>query len=65
MFGGDTLIALIRALGVKSLEPLGEALPGVAVSAAPLEGRKLTIVSKAGGFGLPGIAARIREKMKP
>lgn len=58
VFGGDTALALFRALGIRTLEPLGEILPGVAVSRS---GDRL-FVTKAGGFGPPDLVARVQEK---
>jgi uncharacterized protein YgbK (DUF1537 family) len=60
IFGGDTALAVWRALGIETLEPLGEALPGVAVSRAG--GR--VFVTKAGGFGEPDLAERVLERWK-
>ncbi len=60
IFGGDTAYAVLSKLGCVDLEPLGEILPGVPVSRAG----GLTLVTKAGGFGPPDLAARIREKLK-
>lgn len=49
IFGGDTVLAVSRALGVTRLRPLGEPLPGVAASRAG----EFTFVTKAGGFVAP------------
>jgi uncharacterized protein YgbK (DUF1537 family) len=57
VFGGDTALALWRHLGVRSLEPLREILPGVAVSRSG----PFVFVTKAGGFGPPDLVARILE----
>jgi uncharacterized protein YgbK (DUF1537 family) len=50
--GGDTALALCRALGVTALRPLGEIQPGIP-AAAFVGGMyaNLRVVSKAGGFG--------------
>jgi uncharacterized protein YgbK (DUF1537 family) len=61
IFGGDTAFALWQALGIAELTPLGEALPGVAVSTAP--GHPI-FVTKAGGFGDPTLALALVEKFK-
>lgn len=60
IFGGDTALEVFRALGIDAVEPLGEALPGVAVSAA---GGKV-FVTKAGGFGEPDLVKRVLEHWK-
>ncbi|MGB9605383.1 MAG: four-carbon acid sugar kinase family protein, partial [Bryobacteraceae bacterium] len=62
IFGGDTARAVLEALDVRVLEPLGEALPGVPVSRVRELG--LTVISKAGGFGPPDVVARIRTEVE-
>jgi uncharacterized protein YgbK (DUF1537 family) len=64
VFGGDTLFAILNALGVKSLEPAGEVLPGVPVSTIRLPGRTIRLVTKAGGFGEPDILQIIRRHLE-
>ena len=51
--GGDTARAVLRALGQSSLEVLGEAAPGLPITRIGLDGRKITFISKSGGFGKP------------
>lgn len=51
IFGGDTALAVWRAMGVARLVPLGELMPGVAVSRAD----GCTFVTVAGGFPAPGL----------
>src|SRR5262249_19024387 len=55
VFGGDTAYGILSALGCPFLHPLGEAVPGVAVSRIRVppekEPRDLYFISKAGGFG--------------
>jgi len=60
VFGGDTALALWRHLGVRSLEPIREILPGVAVSRSG----PFVFVTKAGGFGPPDLVARMLENWK-
>jgi D-threonate/D-erythronate kinase len=66
-FGGDTARALMAALGVRSIQPIGEALPGIPVSSILYEGRSLTLITKAGGFGgpdlLPQLAAALHTEI--
>ncbi|MDX2181024.1 MAG: four-carbon acid sugar kinase family protein [Bryobacteraceae bacterium] len=61
IFGGDTAFALWQALHVREIAPLGEALPGVAISTAP--GHPV-FVTKAGGFGDPALALTLVEKFR-
>ncbi len=56
VFGGDTALAIVRAFGLTRLDPIGEILPGVAVSAIGA----LTLITKAGGFGPPDLLPRLR-----
>lgn len=51
IFGGDTALAVWRAMGIARLVPLGERMPGVAVSRAG----GCTFVTVAGGFPAPGM----------
>lgn len=51
IFGGDTALAVWRAMGIARLVPLGELMPGVAVSRAG----GCTFVTVAGGFSAPGM----------
>jgi D-threonate/D-erythronate kinase len=60
VFGGDTAYHMMRALKVTSVEPLGEAIPGVPVSRLP-DGR--TLVTKAGGFGSPDILLKLHAQL--
>ncbi len=60
VFGGDTLIAIMRAVGIDSLAPLEEITAGVPVSLASVRsGKRLLVVSKAGGFGGDRVLERI------
>jgi uncharacterized protein YgbK (DUF1537 family) len=67
VFGGDTARSLMNALGIREIEPLGEALPGVPVSRIIHSGRPLTLITKAGGFGgpdlLPQLAAALHTEI--
>lgn len=58
--GGETGSAILRALGINSLDLLGEVLPGIPV-ARTLDGR-LTVLTKSGGFGGPDALAQLTRK---
>jgi uncharacterized protein YgbK (DUF1537 family) len=49
--GGDAALAVCRALGITSLRPRAELLPGVVWSETGREG--ISLATKAGGFGDP------------
>lgn len=58
VFGGDTAFGILRALDCPPLYPMGEVVPGVPVSA--IGGRPELLITKAGGFGAPGILAELK-----
>ncbi|MDE6935006.1 MAG: four-carbon acid sugar kinase family protein [Oscillospiraceae bacterium] len=51
VFGGDTLAAAVRRLGIQMLEPLSELAPGVVLCRTFADGKALNLVTKAGAFG--------------
>lgn len=53
--GGDTLLALMREMGVTELTPVCELSPGVVLSAFAYQGKSIHIISKSGGFGAPDL----------
>jgi len=64
VFGGDTLISVMRTLGIEELEPFDEVVPGVPVARAVAEPGRVAprlLVSKAGGFGSPDVIDLITE----
>lgn len=64
VFGGSTAFAVLRAIRVKTVEPLGELLPGVAFSVARCRNRDLALITKAGGFGDAGVLVSILEQLE-
>ena len=65
VFGGDTALAVLDALGCTRLMPVDEVAPGVPLSIAITPGRRLTVVTKAGGFGSENIVECVIEKLRP
>jgi uncharacterized protein YgbK (DUF1537 family) len=59
--GGDTALAVCRALGTRALWPEGEVAPGVPWSALEHPTRSVLLVSKAGGFGGPRVLVDAAE----
>ena len=51
VFGGDTLVGILKALGKSSVIPLAEIFPGVVAARIPGIDNPRYIVTKAGGFG--------------
>lgn len=65
IFGGDTAYAVMAALGVTTIRPVLEILPGIALSRMETMDRELLLVSKAGGFGGPETITQIRDALNP
>jgi uncharacterized protein YgbK (DUF1537 family) len=63
IFGGDTAYRVLHAMGVRVIHPLGELLPGVPISRIAVDGRDRILITKAGGFGPPDLAARIQVRL--
>ncbi|MBV9443220.1 MAG: hypothetical protein JO217_11040 [Acidobacteriaceae bacterium] len=59
VFGGDTAFGIHRALGSTPFESIGEITAGVAVARSA----DLLWITKAGGFGCPGLLRTIREQL--
>lgn len=49
--GGDTAIAILHALRCAHLRVLGDVMPGIPSSELEVAGRKVALLTKAGGFG--------------
>ncbi len=62
VFGGDTAVAVLRALGATTMRPHGELWPGVIESTMPVGGRSVTVVTKSGGFGPEDLVARLAAR---
>uniref|UniRef100_A0A7C4JM36 Four-carbon acid sugar kinase family protein n=1 Tax=Ignisphaera aggregans TaxID=334771 RepID=A0A7C4JM36_9CREN len=58
--GGDTAIALVKSLGIDSLEVIGEVEPGIPI----LKCGDLIMVTKAGGFGEELTIVKIVTRIK-
>jgi uncharacterized protein YgbK (DUF1537 family) len=72
VIGGDTAFAVIDALGLPPLMPIGEVVPGVPISrieagaltgVLPGRNRDLLVITKAGGFAEPDVLRRVRERL--
>ncbi len=62
--GGDTAIAVLRASGNAALEVGGELMPGIACARLLLDGKPLSLVTKAGGFGDPDALREIGRRLQ-
>jgi uncharacterized protein YgbK (DUF1537 family) len=61
--GGDTAYGMLKAVGFSPIRPIGEVVPGVAISRIAIDGRDLHLITKAGGFGDVDILNQIRKKL--
>jgi uncharacterized protein YgbK (DUF1537 family) len=59
IFGGDTLLGIMKTFGYKYLRPLKEVFPGVVL--ASTESGKGWLVTKSGAFGDRGLISEIEE----
>lgn len=57
--GGDTLLALMKQVGVSELVPVGELAAGAVLTRFSYRGKTYNIISKSGGFGEPDLFIRI------
>lgn len=62
--GGDTLLAIMQALGTKELLPLCELAPGVVLSKFLYRNKVYHMISKSGGFGEPDLLCKLAERVK-
>lgn len=62
--GGDTLLALMRAVGIVNLQPVCEIAPGAVLSLFEYQGRDYRIISKSGGFGEPGLFCELASALE-
>jgi D-threonate/D-erythronate kinase len=63
VFGGDTLVALARALKWRGLLPRGEVLPGITFSEVAGQEGELCLITKAGGFGSEDVLQQIKGEL--
>jgi uncharacterized protein YgbK (DUF1537 family) len=64
--GGDTAVALYRALGATRIDLVGAPAPGLALGWLRAPGRPdLAVLTKAGGFGPPDLFASLVEDAAP
>jgi uncharacterized protein YgbK (DUF1537 family) len=64
MTGGDTVLAVLEALGVKTIQVLGEVKPGIVYGIIDTSLGPLCIVTKAGAFGDGQLFCTIEEHLR-
>ena len=62
--GGDTLMALMRAVGVTELTPVCELDTGVVLTYFAYQGKRHFIITKSGGFGKPDLLYTLAKLTK-
>ena len=63
VMGGDTLIGILKKLGVQELEPVAELLPGTVLAKFRLNGNIYQIITKSGGFGKDSLLTDLAQKI--
>ncbi len=63
VIGGDTLIAFMDSLGIETIIPVEELLPGVVLAKYHFKGEWQYLISKSGGFGSPELLEQISLKL--
>lgn len=61
IFGGDTLMGILKNIGCQYIIPVSEIFPGVVFTRAVGKDTAINIITKAGGFGEESIIERINE----
>lgn len=64
VFGGDTAMGILRALGPCRLDPVCQITPGVVYARLRACGRQINFVSKAGSLGPQDVVARVEAFLK-
>jgi uncharacterized protein YgbK (DUF1537 family) len=64
MVGGDTAFETFQAFGVHEATVSGEITPGLAIGEMLVDGRSVTFITKAGGFGDADVLVKIFRSMK-
>ncbi len=62
--GGDTLQAVVSAIGVNDFRPICELAPGVVLSSFYYKGKVRSVVCKSGGFGTQDLICNLVEMCK-
>jgi len=64
VFGGDTAVAIMQELGIRSFEPVCELQPGIPYCELGYNGKTIGLVTKAGGFGEPDVLLQIDRMLR-
>ena len=61
VIGGDTLASLMTAMGIRTLEPVEEILPGVVLARFEDAGRERCLITKSGAFGADDLLMQVQQ----
>jgi uncharacterized protein YgbK (DUF1537 family) len=61
--GGDTLVALMREVGVNALRPISEISTGCVLTSFEYNGKLQYVITKSGGFGTPDVLIKLGERI--
>lgn len=61
VFGGDTLISVMRTIGCDGISPVSEIESGVVLSSLTYKDRKMSLITKSGGLGNRDVIVRIEQ----
>lgn len=61
VFGGDTLVSVMRAIGGRGIVPICEIESGVVLSTLAFKNGEMSLITKSGGLGSKEIIIRIEE----
>lgn len=61
IFGGDTLMGILKNIGCQYIIPVSEIFPGVVFTRAVGKDTAINVITKAGGFGEESIIERINK----
>lgn len=63
MTGGDTLMGVMKEIGVNQIHPVAEVGQGTVLSKLCWGGKTLQVISKSGGFGEKEVLVRLAEEL--
>lgn len=63
VMGGDVLLALVEAARARTLKILGEVTTGVVANELLVDGVRVNVISKSGGFGERDLFQRVSERL--
>lgn len=63
IIGGDTLMSFVNQSHCHEIEPVCEVEPGTVLSSMTIEGKKIWVITKSGGFGGEELLQAVAEKV--